>query len=213
MSCIYGWWEGVEPRMSKSIRRKLCWAVLIVALVNAADLASTYLACPDLSAEWNVLHSRFGLGWAGLIGAKVIGGFLAAFGYAYYLAHRDSCYPQPGASQSDFCRFLSFGKPASCLELRAGNPGGAHLGVNLGYFWAGMQLLVAWVALDNLLLYRYGWYMPWRHFSEFGYHMVQSAVVGFVVLLRFYCGNYVRYLRASSTALAAAPLRAVSVEC
>jgi hypothetical protein len=190
--------------MAKASRWKLGWAVLFVLLANGSDLVSTYLACPDLSAEWNVLQSHFELGWTGLITAKLIGGLLAVAGYAYYLRHRDTCYPQPGATRNGFCRYLSFGKPASWLEMQAGIPFGPHLGVNLGYFWTGMQLLIFWVALDNLLLWRFGWYFQGRHVSELGYHLVQSAVVAVVVLVRFYYGNYARYRRMSSTVLASA---------
>jgi hypothetical protein len=160
--------------------------------VNAADLATTYLASPDLALEWNVLHSKFNLGWPGLIVAKLIGGTLALLGYAYYLKHRDECYPKPGMDRSAFCRYFSFGRPAAWYEVIAGVPIGPYLGVNLGYFWAGMQLLVFWVALDNVLLH-YGWFFPMRHVSELGYHLMQSAVIGVIVLCRFYLGNYGRY--------------------
>jgi hypothetical protein len=74
-----------------------------------------------------------------------------------------------------------------------GIPVGPHLGVNLGYFWAGMQGLVLWVALDNMLL-RAGILFPFRQHSELGYHLFQSLVVGAVVLQRFYAVNYRRYV-------------------
>src|SRR5207249_1651898 len=72
-----------------------------------------------------------------------------------------------------------------------------RLAVNLGYFWTGMQALVVWVAIDNLLLGR-GLAVPLRHLSETGYHFGQSWVVAGFVLGRFYWGNYRTYQRVSS---------------
>lgn len=191
--------------ISTAIRSKLILALAITVAANAADLASTYLASPDLANEWNVLHSRFGLGWGGLIVAKLIGGALALAGYAYYLRHRDGCYPRPGLDRQTFCRHFSFGRSVTWLEMAAGIPVGKHLGVNLGYFWAGMQLLIFWVAADNVLLH-YGWVFPLRHTSELGYHLLQSGLVGFLVLARFYFGNYARYRSLSEIAVAPAPI-------
>lgn len=197
--------------MAKSFGRKLGWAALFILVANVADLCSTYLASPDLSAEWNMLQSKFNLGWAGLIIAKLIGGLLALAGYAYYLRHRDSCYPRGGLDRGNFCRHLSFGRPATWLQMQTGIPFGPHLGVNLGYFWTGMQLLIFWVALDNVLLH-FGWYCSLRHISEMGYHMGQSLIVAVVVLARFYMGNYARYRSLGSTAITSGvPVGAVSV--
>ena len=137
--------------MTTASKKKLGFVALFIALANGCDLASTYLASPNLANEWNMLQSKFNLGWTGLIAAKVFGGLLALAGYAYYLRHRDACYPQPGMNRSNFSRSFSFGRPASWLEMQAGIPFGPHLGVNLGYFWTGMQLLVFWVAADNSL--------------------------------------------------------------
>jgi hypothetical protein len=167
--------------------------LIFVVAANAADLVSTFLASPDLADEWNVLQRNFKLGWAGLIIAKLIGGSMAAAGYAYYLRHRDRCYPSGGADSGAFRRHFSFGRQVSAAEMWAGIPVGCHLGVNLGYFWAGMQGLVLWVALDNMLL-RQGIVFPLRHMSEMGYHLMQSACVAGIVLWRFYAGNYSRYV-------------------
>jgi hypothetical protein len=169
------------------------FAVLaLVIAANAADLLSTYLASPDLADEWNILQRQFNLGWAGLVVAKLIGGSLAVAGYVYYLRNRDRCYPAPGANQAAFRHYFSFGQQVSGTEMWRGIPVGPHLGVNLGYFWAGMQGLVLWVALDNMLL-RAGILFPFREYSELGYHLFQSLVVGAVVLRRFYAVNYRRY--------------------
>lgn len=173
-------------------RQKLCLVAALVLLANAVDLASTYVTSPDLKGEWNVLHRLFGLGWSGIIGAKIIGGWLAVAGYAYYLRHRTACYPAPGADRDAFCRHFSFGKPVSWIEALSGIPFGRHLGVNVGYFWAGMQLLIFWVALDNILL-REGIVCPIRQYSEMGYHLTQSWAIAAIILTRFYLSNYRRY--------------------
>lgn len=174
------------------MRRKLLCVMVFVVVANAADLLSTFLASPDLADEWNILQRNFKLGWAGLIIAKLIGGSLAVAGYAYYLRYRDRCYPPARINAGAFRRHFSFGRHVTAAEMWSGIPVGCHLGVNLGYFWAGMQGLVLWVALDNVLL-RQGMVFPLRHISEMGYHMLQSAFVAGIVLWRFYAGNYHRY--------------------
>jgi len=166
---------------------KLYLLVGAIILANALDLASTYAVSPDLAGEWNILERQFGLGWPGLIGAKLVGCWIAAFGYAYYLRHRERCYGPAGADLGTFAHNITFGdgtKDAPSQWLL--------LGVNIGYFWAGIQMLVIWVALDNILL-RYNIYCPLRHVSELGYHLLQSLVVGGAVFARFYYGNYARY--------------------
>jgi len=181
------------------LRRKMLFVLAMIVLANGADLFSTYLASPDLADEWNVLQRNFHLGWAGLVVAKTIGGLLAAWGYAYYLNQRDKCYPAPGVSPSEFRRHFSFGRQVSKQEMWSGIPFGRHLGVNLGYFWTGMQGLVLWVALDNMLL-REGIVFPLRYWSEMAYHLLQSGIVAVVVLWRFYGGNYQRYRCLTSSA-------------
>ncbi len=184
--------------MNTPIRRQALLVFALIVLANAADLVSTYLASPDLADEWNVLQRHFHLGWAGLFGAKIIGGSLAILGYYYYLLHRDRCYPPPGADPQAFRRHLSFGRQVSVAEMWGGFPVGLHLGVNLGYFWAGMQGLVLWVAMDNMLL-RQGIVFPLRNWSEMGYHLLQSGLVSVVVLWRFYAINYRRYASLDET--------------
>ena len=76
--------------------KKQIHAAIVVA-ANAIDLASTYYVSPDLANEWNVLERIFGLGWAGLIIAKLLGGAFAIAGYGYYLRYREQCYPSAGA--------------------------------------------------------------------------------------------------------------------
>jgi hypothetical protein len=190
--------------MQCSTRLKVLTVAALVIAANAADLLSTYLASPDLADEWNILQRHFNLGWAGLVAAKLIGGSLAIAGYVYYRRHRDRCYPEPGADFTTFRRHLSFGKQVSSGEMWRGIPVGPHLGVNLGYFWAGMQGLVLWVALDNMLL-RAGILFPFRVYSELGYHLFQSVVVGAVVLHRFYSVNYNRYRGMTEAAPATRP--------
>jgi hypothetical protein len=174
------------------MRRKALFVLLLVVFANAADLVSTFLASPDLADEWNILQRHFGLGWSGLIVAKLIGGSLAYAGYVYYLRHRDHCYPGPGLDAAGFRRHFSFGRQATPGEMWSGIPVGRHLGVNLGYFWTGMQGLVLWVAVDNLLL-RKGIVFPLRQWSEMAYHLFQSGIVALIVLWRFYASNYRRY--------------------
>lgn len=181
---------------------KLTVVSLTIILANCVDLVTTYLASPDLANEWNILQREFGLGWTGLILAKVVGSLLAIAGYAYYLAYRDACYPAPGLPFVPFCRHFSFGRQADWLDMQRGIPLGVHLGVNLGYFWAGMQALVFWVALDNLMLHA-GYVFGPRQYSEMGYHLFQSVVVSAFVLARFYRANYRRYAGAPSVAVAA----------
>jgi hypothetical protein len=182
--------------MPRNSQIKLMVVSLLVVLANAFDLLSTWIASPDLANEWNVLHRHLGWGWAGLFGAKAVGATLAILGYAYYLRHRDACYPQPGLDRSAFCRYFSFGRQASWIEMQAGIPMGRTLGVNLGYFWTGMQALVVWVAVDNLLL-KAGFVWGIRYWSEMGYHMLQSLIIAAGVITRLYAGNYARYVRAS----------------
>jgi len=175
-------------------RQKLFLVAGLVLLANYLDLWTTYLASPDLAHEWNVLERYFDLGWTGLIGAKLIGGWFALFGYAYYLRHRTACYPPSGVDQDAFCRHFTFGTTFSPGNRPDRIPSRRHLGVHLGYFWAGMQMLIFWVALDNYLL-QYGISHPLRQPSETVYHLFQSILVASAVLLRFYLGNYRRYRR------------------
>lgn len=192
------------------LRHKLYAISALVILANAADLLSTWYVSPNLANEWNVLERSFGLGWYGIIGAKMLGGLLAVLGYAYYLHHRDACYPQPGADSAAFRRHLTFGRQAGLIESQMGIPIGIHLGVNLGYLWAGMQLLVLWVAVDNVLL-RFGIVFPLRHVTESGYHLLQSLIVGAFVLHRFYSGNYHRYRSLTSHAAVVSEIRPSAV--
>src|SRR2546423_11110480 len=97
--------------MSATDRRRLLIVAALVLVANGLDLASTYLASPDLADEWNVLERLMGLGWTGLVCAKLIGGWIAIVGYAYYLRQRTACYPLPGATRSAFLRFFAFGRP------------------------------------------------------------------------------------------------------
>lgn len=173
-------------------RQKLSLLAALVILANTIDLATTYAISPDLAHEWNILERYFDLGWPGLIGAKLIGGWFAIYGYAYYLRHRAACYPPPGADQESFIRYFAFGTPVPWTKCPDRFPSRRHLGVNLGYFWAGMQMLIFWVALDNFLL-QYGISHPLRYPSELLYHLFQSAVIASGVLLRCYLGNYRRY--------------------
>ncbi len=178
--------------MAASPRTKLLIVAALIILANLLDLASTYCASPDLAEEWNALERVFGLGWAGLIMAKLVGGGLAVAGYAWYLRYRTACYPPSGADFHGFCRFLAYGAPDSGPAMRSRPDAWRRVAMNLGYFWAGMQALVVWVAIDNLLL-RYGISASMRRQSETGYHMIQSVVIAAAVLARFYLGNYRRY--------------------
>ncbi len=175
--------------MTELDRRRLWFAAAFVVAANCLDLASTYAASPDLANEWNLLQRQFGLGWAGLICAKLIGAWFAIAGYRFYLRHRNRAYPAMGADLNRFCHHLSFGNANP-----AAGPADAWLriGVSLGYFWAGMQALVVWVAFDNLLL-RFGITVSVRQYSEMAYHMLQSCVIATIVLARFYLGNFRRY--------------------
>jgi len=109
--------------------------------------------------------------------------------YGFYLRHRNTAYPAGGADLNRFCHHLSFG---SSLGYLGPNDSWLRIGVSLGYFWAGMQALVVWVAIDNLLL-RFGISVSVRQYSEMLYHMFQSCIIASIVLTRFYIGNYRRY--------------------
>ena len=172
-------------------RRKVLIAALLMLAVNALDLMSTYVASPDLSAEWNMMARRFGLGWAGLIGTKLIGSWLAVIGYAYYLRHVADCYPAPGGSDHDFARGFLFGEGPL-----AGSPTRVSVIrrtlVCTGYLWAGMQGLVLWVTLDNLGL-AFGMVSPLRFDPDTAYHYMQALIVAGVVFARYCLGNLRRY--------------------
>lgn len=189
--------------MHRADLRRLAWFALFVALVNAADLASTYLVSPDLAAEWNVLQRWLGLGWAGLVAAKALGGALAVAAYAFYLARRADCYPAPGADMAAFRRAMAFGDGSLADDARHR----LRLLVHLGYFWAAMQPLVLWVAIDNLLL-SVGWFFPLRQQTELGYHLLQSAIIGWVAMARFYRANFGLYRALPTRAAARARVRA-----
>ena len=178
-------------------RCKLMCLTAMVFVANFLDLASTRLASPDLANEWNVLERTFGLGWTGLIFAKLIGGALAVIGYRYYLLHRKSCYPSPGRDMQTFCRHMALGHSGSLPGKIRSKTAWMRVGVNLGYFWAGLQLLVFWVALDNVLLL-YECVNPLRGLSETGYHLVQSWIVAGLVLCRFYRSNYDEYMKSEN---------------
>ena len=209
--------------MKPATKRKFLAVIAFITLANVLDLLSTYVVSPNLAEEWNVLQRVYGLGWPGLLAAKLLGGTLAILGYWYYLRHRRACYPPPGASFRTFCRAFAYGHSPDILaahdhcstggvienpaedsvsaRAEASEVGRSceagrwtHLIVNLGYFWAGMQALVVWVAIENMLL-GVGIAVPLRAWWETGYHMLQSGVVGGLVLVRFFVGNYRRYQR------------------
>jgi hypothetical protein len=173
-------------------RRKLLFVGAVVLLANFVDLASTWLVSPNLAHEWNLLQRQFGLGWSGLIGAKLFGGLVAILGYRYYLVNRVRCYPPAGLSLSEFCRYIIFGRHESLNGPQSSREAWRRALVSLGYFWAGLQILVIWVALDNLLL-GYGLVFPGRRLSESGYHLIQSWLIGALVFCRFFLGNYRDY--------------------
>lgn len=173
------------------VDRQIALAAILIVAVNALDLASTLAASPDLSGEWNVLARVFGLGWAGLIGAKLIGGVLAIAGYSYYARNREACYPAPGGSSADFARGFLFGEgPLAGAQSRADSV--RRTLVCAGYLWTGMQAVVLWVALDNLGIL-FGVRSPLRIGSETAYHYMQTALVGIAVLTRYYAVNLARY--------------------
>lgn len=172
-----------------SVRKKLWIASAVIIVINVLDLISTYLATPDLLMEWNILVRLLNLGWPGLIGAKLIGISLAIYGYHYYLLHRTDCYPAFEASPREFCRFFSFGRSDTTYTTTNRR----HLWVNIGYVWAGLQLTVAWVTLDNFLLYFTHYYFPLRFYSEWAYQFLQGSLISTLILARFYSGNYYRY--------------------
>ena len=104
--------------MSLGDRRKLLCVAALVILANLFDLASTYFASPDLSGEWNILQRFFGLGWAGLVGAKLLGGWLAITGYAD--APQISLTSTPELPQDEVLARLLFGvsvKELSALQI------------------------------------------------------------------------------------------------
>lgn len=175
--------------MLHSVRKKLWIASAVIILINVLDLISTYLATPNLSMEWNILVRLLNLGWPGLIGAKLIGILLAIYGYRYYLLHRTDCYPAFEASLQEFCRFFSFGRSDTTYTTANRR----HLWVNVGYVWAGLQLTVAWVTLDNFLLYFTHYYFPLRYYSEWAYQVLQGSLVCTLILARLYSSNYYRY--------------------
>jgi hypothetical protein len=174
-------------------RVKLLLVAGMVIVANVLDLLSTYVASPDLTQEWNILHREFGLGWSGLITAKVIGGLAAVVGYAYYLQNRTLCYPPLGMSCLPFYRHIV----ANEINLQNANERDPHFWqrilVTLGYLWAGMQFILFWVALDNILLV-YGIQCELRFYTELGYHMLQGVIIASLVLYRFYFINYSRYV-------------------
>ncbi len=179
--------------------RKLALAAALIIAVNGLDLASTYAASPDLSAEWNVLTRHLGLGWAGLVGAKLVGGWLAFIGYAYYLRHRYACFPAPGGTDADFARgFLLGDGPAAGPQTQDDSVRRAL--VCAGYLWMGLQGLVLWVGLDNIGL-AFGVVSPLRFGPETLYHYVQCGLVAAVVAVRYYTTNLRDYRSMPSLAV------------
>ncbi|HXG25014.1 MAG TPA: hypothetical protein VNJ09_10695 [Chthonomonadales bacterium] len=178
--------------MSSKERAKLLLVAVTVVVANILDLLSTYIVSPDLTHEWNILHREFGLGWSGLIAAKIVWGMLAVAGYAYYLRNRIVCYPSPGIGCKYFYRYLVIGEPNGQGEDSKDHHFWQRILVTLGYLWAGMQIMLFWVALDNILLL-YEIQCVLRQHTEFGYHMIQGIIVASFVLFRFYAVNYARY--------------------
>lgn len=178
--------------MSSPERAKLLLVAATVVVANILDLLSTYIVSPNLTYEWNILHREFGLGWSGLIFAKTMWGLLAVAGYAYYLRNRSACYPPPGTDRKLFFRHLALGEASGTGEDGKDHHFWQRILVTLGYLWAGMQIMLFWVVLDNILLV-YGIHCGLRLHTEFGYHMIQSAIIASFVLFRFYAGNYARY--------------------
>jgi hypothetical protein len=171
--------------------RSLVLFSAVVVILNVVDLLSTYLASPDLSREWNVLHRRLNLGWSGLIGAKLIGGWLAVAGYGYYLRNRERCFPSPGLDGLQFSHCFLFGDDSA---PQAGRTVGMSVRafVTLGCLWAGMQIVLLWVAVDNLVLY-HGIVLRTGLRQEWAYHIAQSMTVAVGVLLSMFRANYRRY--------------------
>lgn len=178
--------------MSSIERTKLLLVATTVIIANILDLLSTYLVSPDLTHEWNILHREFGLGWSGLVAAKTVWGLLAVAGYTYYLRNRPICYPPPGIGRRLFYRHLILGVSSNTSENCKDYHFWQRILVTLGYLWAGMQIILFWVALDNILLL-YGIQCVLRQYTEFGYHMIQSIIIASLVLFRFYVVNYARY--------------------
>jgi hypothetical protein len=162
---------------------------VLIVLVNVLDLLSTWVASPNLHGEWNVLHRVLQWGWSGLIGAKVIGVTLAVAGYAYYLQRRPELFPTCPMPIGEFCRVMLFGQQGTDVR---------HLLALAGYMWTGLQLVVLWVAVDNLLL-DYRITAPARIFSEGVYHMLQAVSVLAVVMVRMFVVNYRLYLNGLDT--------------
>jgi hypothetical protein len=183
--------------MRSQYGRAMLFIFAVVVVFNGIDLYSTYLASPDLSREWNVLHRELNLGWAGLVFAKIIGGWLAVAGYGYYLRNRERCYPAPGLDFVQFCHFYLFGEEDDRCSARNRDTTMRAL-VTLGCLWAGMQIVLLWVAIDNLLLY-HGIVLRVGMRQEWIYHVAQSMTVAFAVIACMFVVNYRRY-----TALAGA---------
>lgn len=170
-------------------RSPVLWMGMVVFLINGMDLLSTWIVSPNLEGEWNLLQRVFGLGWLGLFAAKLIGGAMAVAGYSFYLRHRRNCFPlEKLQDYSSFVRFFTFGPEEPMLSPQ----GLTRLGVSLGYFWAAMQVLVLWVALDNMLILQ-GYFCPIRNVSEMGYHMLQSALIGGAAVMLYYRVNFRLY--------------------
>ncbi|HSV73293.1 MAG TPA: hypothetical protein VLH79_05990 [Chthonomonadales bacterium] len=160
---------------------------VVVACANVLDLLTTYCASPTLVHEWNVLHRKLGLGWPGLIGAKLVGGACAVAGYAFYLRHRHACYPVAGLGLSAFGRAFLLGSPTAGVHAR-------RILVTLGYLWAAMQALVAWVAIDNLLIY-FGYSPPFRGLDPMAYHLSQGMLISGAALWRMVVANHAEYVQ------------------
>lgn len=177
--------------MDSACRRSIWMMVAVVVVLNSFDLFTTYLASPDLAREWNVLHRELNLGWAGLVGAKLLGGTLAVIGYWYYRMNRERCYPGPGLPPLEFCHHFLFGDDHN-QQTRGLSDTVMRAAVTLGFLWSGMQAVLLWVAADNLLIYRG---VSWRSGAsqEWAYHAAQSVSVAFAVLGVMFYKNYRQY--------------------
>ena len=109
---MFGKAQGVtpDPEVQSDHLGEILTVVLMVVSANLADLASTYLACRDLSLEGNLLFSGSPRFWVGAVFAKILVSALAIGLHGYHVRHRRGCYPRPLTDRGSFIRYFMLGR-------------------------------------------------------------------------------------------------------
>lgn len=136
------------------IQKLKFWGIVILLLLTrVGDLLSIYLVSPDLSKELNHMESIFGLGWAGLISANVIGTGLIIYLFHYYIFRYNPVSAVEVKNLKEFISQRYFNRPdkfsGSFYKL---SENGASFFADLGYSLPRMLIATGIMLIFNNLM-------------------------------------------------------------